>query len=103
MSKEETLYKETAGSLPEAVESQMFGKPCFKINGKAFVCFFQGCMVFKLTGDIHAIALKLEGAKLFDPSGKGRAMKEWVQVPFAHITEWQKFAEAAYAYTSKST
>ena len=33
-----------------AEESQMFGKPCFKINGKAFVAFFQDEMVFKNTG-----------------------------------------------------
>lgn len=76
----------------------MFGKPCYKINGKAFVCFFQECMVFKLTGDTHAMALKLEGAVLFDPSGKGRAMKEWVQVPFAHKKHWTSLTNAALEY-----
>ncbi|MCB0739092.1 MAG: hypothetical protein KDC92_16400, partial [Bacteroidetes bacterium] len=59
----------------------MFGKPCFKINGKAFESFFQEEMVFKLNGQDHSNALSLNGAQLFDPSGKGRAMKEWVQVP----------------------
>jgi hypothetical protein len=103
MTKEETLYTEIGNSQPDAVESQMFGKPCFKINGKAFVCFFQECMVFKLTGDTHAAAMKLEGALLFDPSGKGRAMKEWVQVPFAHKAKWKKFAEAAYSYVKENS
>ena len=65
----------------------MFGKKCFKTGkgGKPFVSFFQDCMVFKLTGADHTQALILEGAHLFDPSGKGRAMKEWVQVPFNHV------------------
>lgn len=98
MNKEETLYIEIASGLPDAVQSQMFGKPCFKINGKAFACFFQDCMVFKLTGATHAEAIKLEGAQLFDPSGKGRAMKEWVQVPYAHKEAWKKLTLAAYNY-----
>ena len=48
----------------------MFGKPCFKINGKAFICFFQNEMVFKLTGENHSEALSFDGTQLFDPSGK---------------------------------
>jgi hypothetical protein len=46
----------------DAVQGQMFGKPCFKINGKAFVCFFQNEMVFKLNGENHKRALSYEGA-----------------------------------------
>lgn len=76
----------------------MFGKPCFKINGKAFCCFFENSMVFKLSGDEHAEAMKLKGSKLFDPSGKGRAMKEWVQVTYDHYKKWEKFAKAAVEY-----
>ena len=98
MTKEEKLYHEVAQKNADAEESQMFGKPCFKINGKAFVCFFQDCMVFKLTGNDHAAALKLKGAILFDPSGKGRAMKEWVQVPYDHKTKWKSLAQAALDY-----
>lgn len=98
MGKEEKLYTETGNSIKGAEESQMFGKPCFKINGKAFTSFFENCMVFKLTGDTHAEALKLKGAKLFDPSGKGRAMKEWVQVPYEHKAKWKAYAQAAMEY-----
>ena len=79
MGKEEKLYTEIGLSLKDAEQSQMFGKPCFKINKKAFVCFFENEMVFKLEGDEHEKALSLKGAKLFDPSGKGRAMKAWVR------------------------
>lgn len=98
MTKEETAYLEAGKSIDDAVESQMFGKPCFKINGKAFISFFENEMVFKLTGDPHNSALALKGARLFDPSGKGRAMKEWVQVPGAHKAKWKMLAQAAAAY-----
>jgi hypothetical protein len=79
--------------------SQMFGKPCIKIGGKAFSCYFQDEMVFKLGGDFHKQAMALKGSKLFDPSGSGRAMKEWVQVKAAHKAEWKKLAEEAMKYT----
>ena len=98
MAKEEALYLSIWQGLKGAEESQMFGKPCFKINDKAFTCFFQNEMVFKLKGDVHTEAIALKGAQLFDPSGKGRAMKEWVQVPFAHKAKWEGFAKAALAY-----
>ena len=55
-------------------------------------------MVFKLSGDSHSDALSLDGSKLFDPSGKGRAMKEWVQVPFHYKEHWEKFSESAFEY-----
>ena len=98
MNKEETAYFAIGQKLEDAESSQLFGKPCFKINGKAFVCFFQKEMVFKLTGDIHQEALSLDGSQLFDPSGKKRPMKEWVQVPFIHQDKWMKFAKEALQY-----
>jgi hypothetical protein len=100
MSAPELHYQETGRAFADAVESRMFGKPCFKIGGKAFICYFSDCMVFKLQGDAHAGAMALKGAVLFDPSGKGRAMKEWVQVPFQHKAEWAALARAAYCYVS---
>lgn len=95
---EEKLYLEIGHSIKDTEESQMFGKPCFKVNGKAFVCFFEKKMVFKLTDKAHKEALSLDGAELFDPSKKGRAMKEWVVVPFEYKASWKKFAKAAFDY-----
>ena len=100
MTKEETLYLSIAEKIKGAVQSQMFGKPCLKVNSKAFACFFENEMVFKLNGETHKEALSLDGAKLFDPSGKGRAMKEWVQVPFDYKDKWEKFAKAAFKYVN---
>lgn len=97
---EKEYYIEVGNSFENAQESQMFGKPCFKINKKAFVSFFENDMVFKLmlNSEIHQEALSLDGSKLFDPSGKNRPMKEWVQVPFDYKKDWQKFAQSALEY-----
>ncbi len=103
MTKEETQYLAIGQKIKNAEQSQMFGKPCFKINGKAFVCFFQNEMVFKLTDDMHEEALSLDGSKLFDPSGKKRPMKEWVQVSFDYKDKWEKFAKAAMSYVKSNT
>lgn len=98
MTEEEKIYHDVAQQQEQAEKSQMFGKPCYKIGGKAFVAFFQNEMVFKLNAHAHQDALSLDGAQLFDPSGKGRAMKEWVQVPGKHIALWQQFAKSAYEF-----
>ena len=100
MTAAETLFISIGNDIKTAKKSQLFGKPCFKVNKKAFVCFFQDEMVFKLTGDVHAEALNIPGAKLFDPSGKKRPMKEWVQVPFDHSNQWANFANEALVYVN---
>lgn len=98
MTNPKEMFDTCGSAIAEAEQSQMFGKPCYKIGSKAFVCFFQECMVFKLTGDAHGTALSLVGATLFDPSGKGRAMKEWVQVPFEQSAQWPTFTRSALEY-----
>ena len=100
MGKEETEYISIGQKLKGAEQSQLFGKPCFKINGKAFICFFKNEMVFKLSGDNHKEALSLSGSQLFDPSGKKRPMKEWVQVPFRHKSKWKDYAGHAMKYVN---
>ncbi|GAB3830497.1 hypothetical protein [Hymenobacter jeollabukensis] len=100
MSTAETEFRAIGATQPAAEAGQLFGKPCFKINGKAFVCFFQEAMVFKLADEAHREALALDGARLFDPSGKGRPMKEWVQVPAEYHAQWPALAAAAHRYVS---
>ncbi len=100
MTEEEQAYHSSCEPIKGSVESQMFGKPCYKLNSKAFVCFFQEAMVFKLTGEAHSEALGLDGSQLFDPSGKGRPMKEWVQVTFSNKGLWNRFTRDAAEYIS---
>lgn len=103
MDEAEKLFKEIGTKIKTAELSQMFGKPCFKVNSKAFICFFKGEMVFKLTDQKHKEALSLDGAQLFDPSGKGRAMKEWVQVPYNYKDKWSAFAKSAFEYVRSTS
>lgn len=98
MTEEEALFNLIGDGIKGGISSQMFGKPCFKINKKAFVCFFQKAMVFKLAGEAHQEALSLDGAELFDPSGKKRPMREWVVVPYDYKSHWKIFAEKAAQY-----
>jgi hypothetical protein len=101
--KEEKLFIEIGSSFKAAAQGRLFGKLCFKINGKPFICFFENCMVFKLTGETHAAALVLKNAVLFDPSHKGRPMKEWVQVPYAHKKLWPVLSGKALEYVKTLT
>lgn len=81
---------------------QMFGKRCFKFKGKAFAAFFQNCMVFKLLNEkSFKEAMDLPGSKLWDPSGKKRPMKQWVQVNPEHFSQWSILANAALSDQKK--
>ena len=79
---------------------QMFGKACLKIKGKAFVAQHLDTVVFKLTSSSHEKALAIPGATLWDPSGKGRPMKEWVAVPAGASRNFKTLASAALAYVA---
>ena len=99
----EARYEEIADDLAarnaDVELGQMMGMPAIKAGGKMIGGFARGAgaMVFKLPdAAVREQALLLEGAKLFDPAG-GRPMKEWVQVPAAHATEWESLAEQALA------
>ncbi len=77
---------------------QMFGKKCIKVNGKAKIALFKDCIVFKLPEPHHKKAMSLAESVLWDPSGKGRPMKEWVQVSMKQKTKFKEFAKAAAEY-----
>ncbi len=84
--------------IDDAEPGKMFGHPVYKLNKKAFVCYFHGDMVFKLDPETKEAALKLKGSMLFDPSGKKRPMKEWVQLTYSHKKKWQELSVAAADY-----
>jgi hypothetical protein len=77
--------------------SSMFGMPTLKRNGKAIGGLWGDAMTFKLAPDALADALRLEGARQFDPSGLGRPMKAWVVIPLAQSEEWERLAQLALA------
>lgn len=102
MTSPEDKFFEIGDNLEGAEKSSMFGKSCYKIKGKAFMCFYSDCMVFKLGDTAHQKALNLEGSILFDPSGKGRPMKEWVQVSLRNQDLWPEFAAKSLDYVKSN-
>ncbi len=93
----EKLVRETEN----AELGNMFGKPCGKINKKAFVSFFEDEMVFKIGREEIALLLdKYEGSKNWDPSGKNRAMKDWIQIPQEYKSDWKDLLLQAKAFIS---
>ena len=97
----EAVVSEMVATTP-TTSGKMFGMPCLKnSNGKTFAGYFEGAMVFKLGGASHTEALALSGAKLFDPSERGRPMKEWVVVPVEHSSRWLEFARDAFDYVTE--
>ncbi|AXT85822.1 hypothetical protein C6I20_11900 [Aeromicrobium sp. A1-2] len=80
------------GVLPGA----LFGSRSLTYEGGVVASFGRDRLAIKLGADTaaYAEALALTGAQPFDPSGKGRPMKDWVVVPAEHAAEWQRLAEA---------
>ena len=79
----------------DVVKASMFGMPGIKRRGgKAFCGLYGEDMIFKLQGEDHARALKLNGAHPFEPMA-GRPMKAWVQVPSEHESQYADLGRAA--------
>ena len=92
----EDLVDDLCARNDDVEPSQMMGMPCVKRSGKMVAGFTRGSMVFKLPDPAaHARALALEGAHLFDPSGKGQPFKEWVVVPEVYADQWEAFSQDA--------
>lgn len=102
MSESHAEFEKIGNQLADSTAGKLFGKPCFKIGGKAFICFFKDALVCKLKDDHHKSALNLKGSQQFDPSGKKRPMKEWVQIPFTHKKVWKKYATSALKYVQEN-
>ena len=80
---------------------QMFGKACLKTNNKAFSAFFKGEMVFKVGAEeANLLKDKYNGAVNWDPSGKHRAMKDWLQVPSDYAEDWELLAKQALDFVN---
>ncbi|MGW0478071.1 hypothetical protein [Nonomuraea sp. NPDC003214] len=102
MSAEED-FKQVGAELADlgVLVSSMMGRPALKDQaGKVFASLQRdGAMVFRLVRDTpeHAAALQLDGASLFDPTGQGKVVKDWVVVPHAFADQWTDLAEAAHS------
>ncbi|MDG1779574.1 MAG: hypothetical protein P8H59_01375 [Flavobacteriales bacterium] len=102
-----TLYLEIGSQFETAygtAMSQLFGKPCLKTNGKAFAAFFQDQMVFKLGKEqLAEYQLIYTGSINWDPSGKKRRMKGWLQVPYDYKDDWEQLALEAKSFVETTS
>jgi TfoX/Sxy family transcriptional regulator of competence genes len=66
---------------PAVSEGQMMGMPALKHGSKMFGGLFEGALVVKIGRERVAQLLNSGRARPFDPSGRGRPMKDWAQLP----------------------
>ena len=101
ISSSQAFFESIVEDIEEASLGKLFGKLCGKINRKAFVAFFEEEMVFKLgREEVEIMLKKYEGAKRWDPSKKGRPMKDWIQVPYEFKSDWKELAAKSIDYMS---
>ena len=100
MAANQKIFEELISKIKDAELSQMFGKPCGKLNKKAFICFYENDIVFKIgKEECEGWLLKAKGSKNFDPSGKGRPMKDWLQVPMENKKYFEPLLSQSIDFT----
>jgi hypothetical protein len=100
MTKAEEYFAKLAEEIPNVKKGKMFGALCIKTpNGKSAAMIWKDDIVVKLNGESFKEAMKLDGAKQFEPMD-GRPMKEWVQIPFKHKDLWKIYAKVSVELVS---
>ena len=74
------LFESMVPADPSVERKQMFGYPCFFVNGNLAVGLHQDNMILRLGDEARARFLKLVGGHLFEPM-PGRVMREYVAIP----------------------
>lgn len=82
-----------------ATAGKLFGMPAAKISTKVFAGLFGDALVVRIGVDeVDRLIAAGEGGP-FDPSGRGRPMKDWL-LSAATVEQWPPLAEAALAFTA---
>jgi hypothetical protein len=76
-----------------------FGTPAARVDGKIFMALWRGRLVARLGADEVDARVIAGGGERFDPSGKGMAMKDWLEAD-AEPDEWVELALGALAFTA---
>jgi hypothetical protein len=93
MTEAEKTFRKLAVEIPGLNPSKMFGANCLKTKkGKSAAMLWNDELVVKLDKEELVKVLNRKGTRLFEPM-KGKAMKEWVQIPKEYITEWKTYVQ----------
>ena len=104
---EHKLYGEVVQALlsdPRVAEANMFGMPALKVGGKTFAGLWEQQLVVKIGVPRTQELLKTKAGRPFDPSGRGRPMKEWIAIkePTAQAKKkWLALAQEAKAFVDE--
>lgn len=96
---EPQAYRQVVEGLladPAVSEGQMMGMPALKLGSRMFGGLFEGDLVVKIGRERVGQLVGAGRARPFDPSGRGRPMKDWAQVP-APAEDWAALAAEAKA------
>jgi hypothetical protein len=89
---------------PRVVEARMFGMPTLKVGGKVFAGLWEQQLVVKIGAPRVQELLKAKTSKVFDPSGRGRPMKDWIAIKepaAAAKKKWLALAQEAQAFVEQ--
>ena len=99
MSDNQKYFETLILEIDDAELGNLFGKPCGKINKKAFVSFFEDEMVFKIGKEaVDKLLEAYKGSQKWDPSGKKRPMKDWIQIPGKFKSNWKELTAMAIEF-----
>jgi hypothetical protein len=76
-----------------------FGAPAAKVDGKIFLAVFGGTLVARVGAEECDDRVLSAHGERFDPSGKGRAMKDWLSTSL-EPADWPELAQSALAFTA---
>jgi hypothetical protein len=95
MANARSRYDTISGYLQRTHEAQaglLYGKPCLMLLGQAFAAYQPDAMAFRLHGRCLTQALRLPGAKGWDPLHADRSAPGWVLVPAEQVLSWDRLA-----------
>ena len=90
-------YREVVDELladGEVTETKMMGMPTLRVGRAMFGGTFDGDLVVKVGQQRARQLIDAGRAEAFDPSGRGRPMKDWAQV-HQPADDWLALAEEA--------
>src|SRR3954467_7773931 len=79
-------FERASDRIERAERRTMFGYPSLFLGGNMMACVFQDRIMVRLSEFDRSAAMKVPGAKPFEPS-PGRAMREYVDFPRAVIDD----------------